>query len=188
MPDIGLLQGAPPRRREEGTATRSGEPAGAIAVKFSAAIEPALPLAVVSGPTAFEDEPPARPAAPPVTGTPSVSIPRATHLPPAPIRLQDLLWLALALLVIIGTGIGARDPWPADEPRFAAVARDMVATGEWLFPRVGGDLYQDKPPLFFWLLALSYSLFGSVKASFLIPSFLAAAGILFLVKIGRAHV
>jgi 4-amino-4-deoxy-L-arabinose transferase-like glycosyltransferase len=57
----------------------------------------------------------------------------------------------------------------------------MALSGEWLFPRVGGDLYQDKPPLYFWLLTLCYTLFGSVKASFLIPSFLAAGGILFLV-------
>ena len=28
---------------------------------------------------------------------------------------------------------------------------------------MGGDLYQDKPPLFFWLLAVCYTLFGSVK-------------------------
>ena len=48
---------------------------------------------------------------------------------PPPIRWSDLLWLALALLIIIGTGLGIRDPWPADEPRFAALARDMVAIG-----------------------------------------------------------
>jgi len=57
----------------------------------------------------------------------------------------------------------------------------MALSHEWLFPRVGGDLYQDKPPLYFWLLAICYSLFGSVKASFLIPSFLAAGGTLFLI-------
>jgi 4-amino-4-deoxy-L-arabinose transferase-like glycosyltransferase len=105
---------------------------------------------------------------------------------PPPIRARDLLWLALALLLIIGTGIGIRDPWPADEPRFAAVARDMVATGEWLFPRVGGDLYQDKPPLFFWLLAICYTLLGSLKWSFLLPSFFAAGGVMFLIyDLGR---
>jgi 4-amino-4-deoxy-L-arabinose transferase-like glycosyltransferase len=82
--------------------------------------------------------------------------------------------------VIVGTGVGIRDPWPADEPRFAALARDMALSQEWLFPRVGGDLYQDKPPFFFWLLAICYSITGSVKASFLIPSFLAAGGVLFL--------
>jgi 4-amino-4-deoxy-L-arabinose transferase-like glycosyltransferase len=79
-----------------------------------------------------------------------------------------------------------RDPWPADEPRFAAIARDMVLSHEWLFPRVGGDLYQDKPPLFFWMLAAVYSLTGSLKASFLVPAFLASAGVLFLVyDLGR---
>lgn len=108
---------------------------------------------------------------------------------PPPIRLSDLLWLTLALFIIIGTGLGIRDPWPADEPRFAALARDMALSHEWLFPRVGGDLYQDKPPLFFWLLAICYTLTGSVKASFLIPSFLAAGGILFLIyDFGRRSV
>ena len=102
------------------------------------------------------------------------------------IRASDLWWLALALIVIVGTGLGSRDPWPADEPRFVAVARDMVNTGEWLFPRVGGDLYQEKPPLFFWLLAISYSVFGSIKAAFLVPAFLAAAGVMFLLyDLGR---
>ncbi len=106
-----------------------------------------------------------------------------------PIRLSDLLWLALALFVIVGTGLGIRDPWPADEPRFAALARDMALSHEWLFPRVGGDLYQDKPPLFFWLLAICFKIFGSVKASFLVPSFLAAGGILFLIyDFGRRSV
>ena len=43
--------------------------------------------------------------------------------------LSDLLWLGLAVLLLIGTGLGMRDPWPADEPRFALVAREMVHTG-----------------------------------------------------------
>jgi hypothetical protein len=242
MPDIGLLQGAPPRRREivapvseaskeEGAVARSGDPAGEIAVKFSAPVERAIQVPVVSEAAmkpaadevrvvaatllekvvepvvpeeiaAVETSPVATPAAEmPAAGTPPSLIAEAAlpavapveaatpgvaespaSMPPSlaaaeptdsapassrglidpppvaraapPIRWQDLLWLALALLVIIGTGIGTRDPWPADEPRFAAVARDMVATGEWLFPRVGGDLYQDKPPLFFWMLAV----------------------------------
>ncbi|HEX4970415.1 MAG TPA: hypothetical protein VFV69_05120, partial [Steroidobacteraceae bacterium] len=65
----------------------------------------------------------------------------------------DLLWLFGLALLLIATGIGLRDPWPPDEPRFALVARDMVATGDWLLPRVGGQPYADKPPLFFWLVA-----------------------------------
>jgi 4-amino-4-deoxy-L-arabinose transferase-like glycosyltransferase len=97
-----------------------------------------------------------------------------------PLRYSDLLWIAGALLVLVFAGYGLRDPWPADEPRFASLAHDMVTSGQWLFPRVGGDLYQDKPPLYFWLLALAYTLIGSVRWSFLLPSFLAACGTLYL--------
>jgi len=94
---------------------------------------------------------------------------------------KDFFWLSLAALSLVATGIGLRDPWPADEPRFALIARDMVVGGDWLFPRVGGDLYHDKPPLYFWVLAAGYWLTGSIRASFLIPSFLAACGTLALV-------
>ena len=96
-------------------------------------------------------------------------------------RWQDVAWILLAVLLLIASGYGLRDPWPADEPRFASLARDMVASGNWLFPRVGGDLYQDKPPVFFWLLAAAYALIGSVRWSFLLPSMLAATGTLLLV-------
>jgi 4-amino-4-deoxy-L-arabinose transferase-like glycosyltransferase len=100
--------------------------------------------------------------------------------------LSDLLWLAALALLLIGTGIGLRDPWPADEPRFALVARDMVATGEWLLPRVGGQPYADKPPLFFWLIALCLEATRSLRVAFLLPSFLAGLGCVGLVyDLGR---
>ena len=147
-----------------------------IAVATSAEV-PVLVAAGVSGLTPPPGLPPDR-----VDRALPAVVPRG----PNDIRWQDLAWLALALLAIIGTGLGIRDPWPADEPRFAVIARDMVLSHEWLFPRVGGDLYQDKPPLFFWLLAIGYSLTQSVKASFLVPSFLAAGGVLFMVyDLGR---
>lgn len=99
---------------------------------------------------------------------------------------RDLLWLAAAALLLFATGIGFRDPWPADEPRFAVLARDMFHSGDWLFPRVGGDLYQDKPPLYFWLLTAAYGITGSTRASFLIPSLLASFGIMVMVyDLGR---
>ena len=95
--------------------------------------------------------------------------------------LRDYGWLALALLALLASGLGLRDPWPADEPRFALIARDMVASGDWLFPRVGGDLYPDKPPLYLWLMALALSLTGSLRLAFLLPSLLAACGTVGLV-------
>lgn len=98
----------------------------------------------------------------------------------------DLLWLIGLGLIFIGGGIGLRDPWPADEPRFALIARDMVIDGEWLVPRVGGELYPDKPPLYFWLLALGFSATGSLRLSFLLPSLLSGLGCIVLVyDLGR---
>ncbi|HEY0310622.1 MAG TPA: glycosyltransferase family 39 protein [Luteimonas sp.] len=95
-----------------------------------------------------------------------------------------LFWI-LALLVL-GAGLGLRDPWPSDEPRFALVARHMVESGEWLFPHRGHELYSDKPPLFMWLQAAAYELVGSWRVAFLLPSLLAALGTLWCVMdLGR---
>jgi 4-amino-4-deoxy-L-arabinose transferase-like glycosyltransferase len=96
------------------------------------------------------------------------------------IRL-DWLWLIGFTLLLVGTGVGTRDPWPADEPRFALVVRDMVATGDWLLPRVGGDIYADKPPLFFWIMGAFLWLTHSLRIAFLIPSLLATAGSVLLI-------
>ena len=93
----------------------------------------------------------------------------------------DLLWLAGLGLLLMGAGLGLRDPWPADEPRFALVAQDMLRSGDWLFPRIGGDLYADKPPVFFWLLAASMAVTGSLRVGFLLPSLLAGLGTVALV-------
>lgn len=93
----------------------------------------------------------------------------------------DLYWLLGLALLLIATGIGLRDPWPADEPRFALVARDMVATGDWLVPRVGGEVYPDKPPLFFWLMALCLTVTHSLRVAFLLPSLFAGLGCVVLV-------
>ena len=95
-----------------------------------------------------------------------------------------LFWL-LALLVL-GAGLGLRDPWPADEPRFALVARHMVESGDWLFPHRGHELYPDKPPLFMWLQAAAYTVVGNRRVAFLLPSLLAALGTLWcVVDLGR---
>lgn len=96
------------------------------------------------------------------------------------------VWLLLAVAIVLASGIGLRSPWPADEPRFAQIAREMVESGQWLFPMRGGEPYPDKPPVFIWLVALCYQLTGQLKIAFLLPSALAGLGTLWLVNdIGR---
>ncbi|MBD1576541.1 glycosyltransferase family 39 protein [Vibrio sp. S11_S32] len=83
---------------------------------------------------------------------------------------QTLLFLLVIAAVIILAGAGFRDPWPADEPRFVEVAREMVQSGNWFFPMRGGELYPDKPPVFMWSMAAFYWLTGSLKATFMLPN------------------
>ncbi|MBT2143926.1 MULTISPECIES: glycosyltransferase family 39 protein [unclassified Rhodanobacter] len=93
----------------------------------------------------------------------------------------ELLLFGVFALLLLGLGIGLRDPWPSDEPRFALVARLMVEHGQWLFPHRGHELYPDKPPVFMWLQALSYFLTHNWRIAFLLPSLAAALGALALV-------
>lgn len=91
------------------------------------------------------------------------------------------LWAILGLgVLMIGAGLGLKDPWPADEPRFALIARDMVETGQWLIPVRAGEFYSDKPPLFMWAIALFYGLTDSLRLAHLLPNLLAGLGVLAL--------
>ena len=103
-----------------------------------------------------------------------------TSAPTSTARRDTWVFWIIAVLVL-GAGIGLRDPWPADEPRFTLVAKQMVESGDWLFPHRGHELYSDKPPLFMWLQAIFYSLLGNWRIAFLLPSLLAALGTLWCV-------
>jgi 4-amino-4-deoxy-L-arabinose transferase-like glycosyltransferase len=90
--------------------------------------------------------------------------------------------LFVAAFAVLAAGFGLREPWPADEPRFVLVAKQMFESGDWLFPHRGAELYPDKPPVYFWLLASARALVGSWRWSFLLPSLLAALGTMALVR------
>ncbi|HMC65838.1 MAG TPA: dolichol-phosphate mannosyltransferase, partial [Gemmataceae bacterium] len=47
-----------------------------------------------------------------------------------------------------------------DEGRYAEIPREMLVRGEWVVPQLQGQPYLDKPPLLYWLVMLSYQLFG----------------------------
>ncbi len=94
-------------------------------------------------------------------------------------RASREFWLlAILAVLVLGAGLGLRDPHPADEPRFALVAKQMVESGNWLFPHRGNELYSDKPPMLMWLQASFYTLFGNWRVAFLLPSLLAGLGTL----------
>ena len=66
-----------------------------------------------------------------------------------------------------------RPLWEPDEARYAELPREMLATANWLTPRLNGVLYFEKPPLQYWLSAVSMKLFGLNAAAARLPLALA---------------
>ncbi|KRE88656.1 dolichyl-phosphate-mannose-protein mannosyltransferase [Frateuria sp. Soil773] len=95
-------------------------------------------------------------------------------------------WFMLVAFVVLAAGIGLRHPWPPDEPRFALIARQMLDSGQWLFPHRGIELYSDKPPLLMWCEAAVSWLTGGWRGAFLLPSLLSGLATLAVVyRTGR---
>lgn len=93
---------------------------------------------------------------------------------------KHLFWFFVLAFFMLAAGYGLREPWPSDEPRFVLVAKQMVESGNYLFPHRGIQLYPDKPPVFFWILAACYHLTGSWRWSFLLPSLISGMTVLYL--------
>ena len=53
-----------------------------------------------------------------------------------------------------------RDLFQTDEGRYAEIPREMLASGDWVTPRLDDLKYFEKPPLQYWATAVTYSLFG----------------------------
>jgi 4-amino-4-deoxy-L-arabinose transferase-like glycosyltransferase len=58
----------------------------------------------------------------------------------------------------------------ADEPRYAQVAREMLARHDWTTPTLGGKPWLEKPPLYYWQAMLAYGLFGVSDWAARLPS------------------
>ena len=98
-----------------------------------------------------------------------------------------LFILVLLSSLLFFYNLGGWDLWNPDEPRYAQVAREMAEDGNWILPRLNNRIYPDKPPVFFWLIALSYAVSGEVNSfSARFPSALAGVlGVLITYLLGR---
>ncbi|NOT13320.1 MAG: phospholipid carrier-dependent glycosyltransferase [Methylococcaceae bacterium] len=74
--------------------------------------------------------------------------------------LSPKLWLALMWAVLIAVSLYFRPLFPVDETRYATVAWEMWVRNDFLVPYLNGATYSHKPPLLFWLMQLTWWLFG----------------------------
>ncbi|HIU64523.1 MAG TPA: glycosyltransferase family 39 protein [Candidatus Avacidaminococcus intestinavium] len=63
-----------------------------------------------------------------------------------------------------------------DEPVYAETAKEMIKFGDYLSPRIYNEFWFDKPPLYYWLVAGVYNVFGLSDAGARIPSALLGLG------------
>ena len=79
----------------------------------------------------------------------------------AAIASTTFLWILALLFTLVWFGmLGARTLVPTDEGRYAEMAREMLATGDWITTRLNGIKYFEKPPLQIWMTALAFKFFG----------------------------
>jgi 4-amino-4-deoxy-L-arabinose transferase-like glycosyltransferase len=91
--------------------------------------------------------------------------------------LKGLFLLALVLLVFEPGRVPLFEP---DEGRYSEIPREMIATGDWVVPHLNGVLYFEKPPLHYWAVAASFSLFGETEFAARVPVKLASVGLALL--------
>ncbi|MGE5893481.1 MAG: ArnT family glycosyltransferase [bacterium] len=82
-----------------------------------------------------------------------------------------LLWTLLLIWLRPWTGDLRSDPLA-----YACIAKDMVENNHWFSPMLDGSPYLNKPPFYFWLVALSFKVFGVSFYATKIPSLLFATG------------
>src|SRR5512138_1568680 len=100
--------------------------------------------------------------------------------------LRDTLILVLLTALLFAVFLGGRPLSVPDEGRYAEIPREMIATGDWVTPRLNGVKYFEKPPLVYWLTAASIRLFGlSEGAVRLVPALFALLGCLSVYAAGR---
>jgi 4-amino-4-deoxy-L-arabinose transferase-like glycosyltransferase len=95
-------------------------------------------------------------------------------------------WKQLAIIAAVCAwfsfwGIGSVSFIDPDEGMYGTIAREMAAGGDWITPRFNGVRYLNKPPLLFWLSALTFKISGPSEWGVRLWSALPAFGAALLV-------
>ncbi len=87
--------------------------------------------------------------------------PETSSATPNASRRRLLASLALgAVAILFFASLGAQPLSEPDEGRYAEIPREMLASGDFVLPRLDGVLYFEKPPLYYWLNAAAIRMLG----------------------------
>lgn len=100
---------------------------------------------------------------------------------------RNFLLFAAAIGLFYFSALGTVPLLEPDEARYAEIPREMLASGDFVTPRLNGVAYLEKPPLFYWGNALSLRLFGETEfAARFFTAAVSAAGVLLTFWMGSA--
>lgn len=73
---------------------------------------------------------------------------------------RSIFWLLAAAAILWFANLDYRHLAQPDEGRYAEIPREMLASGDWLTPRLNGLKYFEKPALQYWATATAFQFFG----------------------------
>jgi 4-amino-4-deoxy-L-arabinose transferase-like glycosyltransferase len=95
--------------------------------------------------------------------------------------LADLVLVAGFCAFLFFFGLGSFGLVGADEPRYAQIAREMLARHDWVTPVLYGKPWLEKPILYYWEAMLAYSAFGVADWAARVPSAVSATAVVFAI-------
>src|SRR5579863_46005 len=98
-----------------------------------------------------------------------------------PSQVREFLFLACFCGFLFYYGLGYFGLVGADEPRYAQVAREMLARHDWITPTLGRQPWLEKPVLYYWQAMICYGIFGVSDWAARIPSALDASLLVFAI-------
>jgi 4-amino-4-deoxy-L-arabinose transferase-like glycosyltransferase len=98
------------------------------------------------------------------------------RLPSNAALMHAAILLALALPYCLN--LGKSSIWDANEAFYAETPREMLVTGDYLAPQFNFQPRAQKPPLTYYVILISYKLFGVNEFAVRFPGALAAIGVL----------
>lgn len=71
-----------------------------------------------------------------------------------------ILFLTISAYIMLSANMGQLDIYSLDEARNAGCAREMLERNNWIVPTFNNELRVQKPPLHYYFMMISYSVFG----------------------------
>lgn len=89
--------------------------------------------------------------------------------------MEKNFWIVLLLTIAaIFVNLGSIPLLDPDEPVYAETAKEMIRFNDFISPRIYGEYWYDKPPMYYWLVAVAFNLFGINEFAARVPSALLA--------------